>query len=142
VSIAPLAKCAVPATELASCTTDSTSERIAEKVEKSIEPARTVSSWHVDGAPPSPPFLQVLILKEVKVLCFDTLLQVLILKDVRTKHNSCETCDFAGYRAGAVCGRDASLSEVELAPENKKAGEGSRGRGADFYEPMIAEGLG
>jgi hypothetical protein len=29
---------------------------------------------------PLPPFSQVLILKEVKVICFDTLLQVLILK--------------------------------------------------------------
>jgi hypothetical protein len=33
--------------------------------------------------PPSPLFSQVFILKGVKVLCFDTLLQVLILKVVR-----------------------------------------------------------
>jgi len=33
--------------------------------------------------PPSPCFSQVLILKGVKVLCFDTLLQVLILKGFR-----------------------------------------------------------
>jgi len=44
--------------------------------------------WHVPGLytrvgiPPSPCFSQVLILKEVKVLCFDTLLQVLILRDL------------------------------------------------------------
>src|SRR6266849_6651991 len=31
---------------------------------------------------PSPPFSQVFILKVVKVLCFDTLLQVLILKEL------------------------------------------------------------
>jgi hypothetical protein len=37
------------------------------------------------GWPPLPPFSQVFILKEVKVLCFDTLSQVLILKVV-TKH--------------------------------------------------------
>ena len=36
--------------------------------------------------PPSPlGFSQVLILKLVKVLCFDTLLQVLILKEVRQR---------------------------------------------------------
>src|SRR6266478_1824968 len=34
------------------------------------------------NTPPSPLFSQVLILKVVKVLCFDTLLQVLILKVV------------------------------------------------------------
>jgi hypothetical protein len=34
--------------------------------------------------PPSPPFSQVFILKVVKALCFDTLLQVLILKVVTT----------------------------------------------------------
>jgi hypothetical protein len=34
------------------------------------------------GTPPPPGFSQVLILKAVKVLCFDTLLQVLILKVV------------------------------------------------------------
>src|SRR5258708_13832643 len=33
--------------------------------------------------PPPPGFSQVLILKVVKVLCFDTLLQVLILKAVQ-----------------------------------------------------------
>jgi hypothetical protein len=37
------------------------------------------------GSPPSPLFSQVFILKGVKVICFDTLLQVLILKGV-----SCE----------------------------------------------------
>src|SRR6266481_2094445 len=36
------------------------------------------------GAPPPLGFSQVLILKVVKVLCFDTLLQVLILKVVRS----------------------------------------------------------
>src|SRR6266436_9267902 len=38
------------------------------------------STVRSDGEhPPSPPFSQVFILKGVKVLCFDTLLQVLIL---------------------------------------------------------------
>ncbi len=38
------------------------------------------STVRSDGEhPPSPPFSQVFILKVVKVLCFDTLLQVLIL---------------------------------------------------------------
>jgi hypothetical protein len=36
-------------------------------------------------APPPPLFSQVFILKAVKVLCFDTLLQVLILKVVTTQ---------------------------------------------------------
>jgi len=36
---------------------------------------------------PPPVFSQVFILKVVKVLCFDTLLQVFILKVVRGKHN-------------------------------------------------------
>ena len=35
------------------------------------------------GSPPSPLLSQVFILKGVKVVCFDTLLQVLILKVVR-----------------------------------------------------------
>ena len=35
------------------------------------------------GYPPPPVFLYVLILKEVKVVCFDTLLQVLILNVVK-----------------------------------------------------------
>jgi hypothetical protein len=33
-----------------------------------------------EGGPPPPGFSQVFILKELKVLCFDTLLQVFILK--------------------------------------------------------------
>jgi len=37
---------------------------------------------------PSPGFSQVFILKLVKVLCFDTLLQVFILKVVRTSVHS------------------------------------------------------
>src|SRR5258708_2370275 len=39
------------------------------------------------GGSPSPYFSQVFILKVVKVLCFDTLLQVFILKGVTGKHN-------------------------------------------------------
>jgi hypothetical protein len=35
-----------------------------------------------EEAPPSPCFSQVFILKGVKVLCFDTLLQVFILNDL------------------------------------------------------------
>jgi hypothetical protein len=44
------------------------------------------------GWPPLPPFSQVFILKGVKVLCFDTLLQVLILRMV-TKHR----CELVRY---------------------------------------------
>src|SRR5260370_35132548 len=47
--------------------------------------ART--SCHTDSGPPSPLFAQVFILKGVKVLCFDTLLQVLILKVVSREAN-------------------------------------------------------
>ena len=39
------------------------------------------------GYYPSPCFSQVFILKAVKVLCFDTLLQVFILKGLTGKHN-------------------------------------------------------
>src|SRR5713226_8074726 len=35
--------------------------------------------------PPSPLFSQVFILKGVKVVCFDTLLQVLILKELKSR---------------------------------------------------------
>jgi hypothetical protein len=41
---------------------------------------RYTQRCHAIGDTPSPGFLQVLILKRVKVFCFDTLLQVLILK--------------------------------------------------------------
>src|SRR5712671_1470210 len=47
---------------------------------------RTVNSTGL-GAPPPPVFSQVFILKVVKVLCFDTLLQVFILKGLTGKHN-------------------------------------------------------
>jgi hypothetical protein len=43
-------------------------------------PVRTIPP-----VPPSPLFSQVLILKEVKVLCFDTLLQVLILQRIEVE---------------------------------------------------------
>jgi hypothetical protein len=39
--------------------------------------------WRDQTTPLPLGFLQVFILKGVKVLCFDTLLQVLILKEVR-----------------------------------------------------------
>ncbi len=42
------------------------------------------------NTPPSPLFSQVLILKVVKVLCFDTLLQVLILKVVSQGTNAAQ----------------------------------------------------
>src|ERR1700682_3741875 len=41
--------------------------------------------------PPPPVFSQVLILKEVKVVCFDTLLQVLILKEMQERRGNGET---------------------------------------------------
>src|SRR5712671_3311899 len=41
-----------------------------------------------NGIPPPPGFSQVFILKVVKVLCFDTLLQVFILKAVSTSIRS------------------------------------------------------
>ncbi len=37
-------------------------------------------SWTAGGTPSPPSFSQVFVLKVVKVLCFDTLLQVFILK--------------------------------------------------------------
>src|SRR5258708_4743946 len=41
--------------------------------------------------PPSPCFSYLFILKEIKVICFDILLQVLILKGVRL-HQNCAKC--------------------------------------------------
>ena len=43
------------------------------------------SFYNLTGSPPSLCFSQVLILKEVKVVCFDTVLQVLILNLVSTR---------------------------------------------------------
>ena len=43
--------------------------------------------------PPSPCFSYVLILKEVKVVCFDTFLEVLILNEL-ILHQNCAKCGF------------------------------------------------
>src|SRR5712692_7934737 len=48
-----------------------------------VHSVRDVPGPYQPGAHPPPPgFSQVLILKVVKVLCFDTLLQVFILKEL------------------------------------------------------------
>src|SRR5882762_9075102 len=54
--------------------------------------ARSVPSWLPT---PSPGFSQVFILKVVKVLCFDTLLQMFILKGLGRKHNRQKVVYFA-----------------------------------------------
>jgi hypothetical protein len=52
--------------------------------------------------PPPPGFSQVFILKEVKVLCFDTLLQVLILKGL--------TSSLVGVRDSKILKRNKQLT--------------------------------
>jgi len=54
--------------------------------------------------PPSPVFLKVLILKGLKVLCFDTLLKVFILKVLRrafiTRFSSADSKGLTGRELG------------------------------------------
>src|SRR6266404_7037413 len=73
------------------------------------------------GLPTPPPvFSQVFILKVVKVLCFDTLLQVFILKGLTGKHNI----------------RPASPSwsgGCEVFSFGKESGVGSHRQGTSFY---------
>src|SRR5712692_97695 len=78
------------------------------------------------GPPPSPPFSQVFILKGVKVLCFDTLLQVLILKDVRRKHNSCAKLAHLspGDGAGGISGGGRLPPWGMILPLERKSGRG------------------
>ena len=54
---------------------------------------------HDLGAPPPPVFSQVFILKVVKVLCFDTLLQVFILKGLTLDPDLCK-CDALNRHSG------------------------------------------
>src|SRR6266853_2826062 len=70
---------------------------------------RTVNCYP-RGRYPLPCFSQVFILKVVKVLCFDTLLQVFILKGLTGKHNirptssswsvGCEVSSFGKRESG------------------------------------------
>jgi len=52
------------------------------------------------GGPPSPYFSQVFILKAVKVLCFDTLLQVFILKVVTGRLLDSSNCPTIAFITG------------------------------------------
>src|SRR5216683_6646715 len=73
--------------------------------------------------PPSPLFPEVLILKEVKVVCFDTLLQVLILKELISRRN-CAKCDARGRELRSSCnvgGADGGKAAARL-PHSKKFG--------------------
>jgi hypothetical protein len=72
----------------------------------SDENLRAVSAWNSLSDPhPLPLFSQVFILKGVKVLCFDTLLQVLILKGVRGGGCGPVSYASAGHDAGLGSGK-------------------------------------
>jgi hypothetical protein len=85
----------------------------------------------------------VLILKIVKVLCFDTLLQVLILKGVRSKHSSWTKLALllVARCSGAVCGEDGLLLGDDLVAEKKKRERAPAGKAQILTRLMIAEGL-
>src|SRR6266852_754726 len=109
-------------------------------------PRRARSSQSQAARPPSPLFSQVLILKVVKVLCFDTLLQVLILRDLRV-HQKCASSDrFSGSRCrkrqhGCRTPRNAKAkpgSPTCVVTRNKNAA-GSEGVAAGFQDAVFYE---
>src|SRR5713226_3855850 len=59
------------------------------RVRRDCTPQKRQQDCRTPHAPPSPLFSQVFILKGVKVLCFDTLLQVLILKGLTPAPKPC-----------------------------------------------------
>ena len=69
------------------------------------------------------------ILKVVKVLCFDTLLQVLILKVLKSG-GACRSPRF-GSRA---MGLEHTLARGQILVYKKKKREGSRSQDADSYK--------
>ena len=85
----------------------------------------------------------MLILKGVKVICFDTLLQVLILKELEgniTRGQSPAHLPVA-HCAGAICGGDALLLGYDPVSEKKKREKAPAGKAQIFTRFMIAEGL-
>ena len=65
--------------------------------------------------PPSPVFSQVFILKEVKVLCFDTLLQVFILKVLTIEAELLISAGKVGHgkqKSGPTSGRLGSRAQI------------------------------
>jgi hypothetical protein len=84
----------------------------------------------------------VLILKIVKVLCFDTLLQVLILKGVRSKHNSrAKLALFPSARCPGAVMAGTIFSWDELGSEKKKRERAPAGKAQILTRLMIAEWL-
>jgi hypothetical protein len=61
-------------------------ERVLQKMEMriSISMRNAIANCKFPRRYPSPCFLKVFILKGVKVVCFDTVLEVLILKGVKS----------------------------------------------------------
>jgi hypothetical protein len=87
----------------------------------------------------SPGFSQVLIPKEVKGVCFDTLLQVLILKVFRSKGRFCAPESGRGMPPPVFLSKSAQAIENKGSESEKKLQESLRVRKPLKREDLIRE---
>ena len=97
----------------------------------------------MSGDPPPPGFSQVFILKELKVVCFHTLLQVLILKELTSHQNGANEVCLARARKQL---RPAGPRHRNQKRQQDAGVTGMRGNvvatgcGAQYYPPLMLRG--